>query len=249
MMVRVMLPIWLISWAVLLPLTSVNTGVSGHSGLDMFIFGNIGTTQQDRYAGHLYSPGYSRVRFKVADLRLFSDISHLIVWIWWNIKHEMAHYVRVRQHYLVSSSHSSTAQACTVLVTGIPPKYLSESALTRLFSHLPGGVRKVWINRDLGICPTYTTAIEGVQMLESAETSLLNTAIKRNNKKLKKAAKSGEAGKKAQTLSSPNLQAIRRLERPSSRSWYPRPSALRIGYPFSLGCLLHSPLGKESRHN
>jgi hypothetical protein len=32
-------------------------------------------------------------------------------------------------------------------------------------------------------------------MLESAETSLLNTAIKRNNKKLKKAAKSGEGGK------------------------------------------------------
>ena len=52
-MVRVMLPIWLISWAVLLPLTSVNTGVPGHSGLDMFIFGNIASTQQDRYAGHL----------------------------------------------------------------------------------------------------------------------------------------------------------------------------------------------------
>jgi len=53
MMVRVMLPIWIISWAVLLPLTSVNTGVPGHSGLDMFIFGNISSTQQDRYAGHL----------------------------------------------------------------------------------------------------------------------------------------------------------------------------------------------------
>jgi len=53
MMVRVMVPIWLISWAVLLPLTSVNTGVSGHSGLDMFIFGNIASTQQKRYAGHL----------------------------------------------------------------------------------------------------------------------------------------------------------------------------------------------------
>jgi len=53
MMVRVMLPIWIISWAVLLPLTSVNTGVPGHSGLDMFIFGNIAATQQVRYAGQL----------------------------------------------------------------------------------------------------------------------------------------------------------------------------------------------------
>jgi hypothetical protein len=53
MMVRLMLPIWLISWAVLLPLTSVGTGVASGSGLDMFIFGNIGTTGQDRYAAHL----------------------------------------------------------------------------------------------------------------------------------------------------------------------------------------------------
>jgi hypothetical protein len=53
MMVRVMLPIWLISWVVLLPLTSVKTAVTGHSGLDMFIFGNISSTQQPRYAGHL----------------------------------------------------------------------------------------------------------------------------------------------------------------------------------------------------
>ena len=53
MMVRVMLPIWLVSWAVLLPLTSVNTSVPGHSGLDKFIFGNIASTEQSRYAGHL----------------------------------------------------------------------------------------------------------------------------------------------------------------------------------------------------
>jgi len=52
-MVRVMLPIWLLSWAVLLPLTSVNTDVPGHSGLDKLIFGNIASTQQSRYAGHL----------------------------------------------------------------------------------------------------------------------------------------------------------------------------------------------------
>jgi calcium permeable stress-gated cation channel len=53
MMVRVMLPIWIISWAIILPLTSVNTGVAGHSGLDKFIFGNVSPTQQSRYAGHL----------------------------------------------------------------------------------------------------------------------------------------------------------------------------------------------------
>ncbi len=53
MMTRVMLPIWLISWVVLLPLTSVHTKVSGHSGLDLLIFGNIAPNKQGRYAGHL----------------------------------------------------------------------------------------------------------------------------------------------------------------------------------------------------
>jgi hypothetical protein len=42
MLVRVMLPIWLISWAVLLPLTSVKTIVPGFDqGLYKFTFGNI----------------------------------------------------------------------------------------------------------------------------------------------------------------------------------------------------------------
>ena len=53
MMVRIMLPIWLISWAVLLPLTSVHTKVSTHSGLDLLIFGNVDSDRQDRYVGHM----------------------------------------------------------------------------------------------------------------------------------------------------------------------------------------------------
>ncbi|KAH9026750.1 DUF221-domain-containing protein [Lactarius pseudohatsudake] len=220
MMVRLMLPIWLVSWAVLLPLTSVNTNVPGDSGLDMFIFGNIGTTDQDRYSAHL----------------LLTWI--FTIWIWWNIKSEMAHYVRVRQHYLVSSSHSSTAQACSVLVTGIPPKYLSESALTRLFSHLPGGVRKVWINRDLGDMPDlHNQRLKACQMLESAEISLLNMAIKRNSKMLKNAAESGDGGKDGsdtgttkpasdpETRQTPIDELVPKGKRPSHRlppfSWMP----------------------------
>jgi hypothetical protein len=53
MMVRIMLPIWLVSWAVLLPVTSVHTTVSGHSGLDLFIFGNVAANRQPRYAAHV----------------------------------------------------------------------------------------------------------------------------------------------------------------------------------------------------
>ncbi|KAH9962925.1 DUF221-domain-containing protein [Russula dissimulans] len=178
MMVRITIPIWLVSWAVLLPLTSVNTDVSGHTGLDKFIFGNVSDTSQPRYSGHLVLTW------------IFT------IWIWWNIRHEMKHYVDVRQQYLVSPTHSSTAQACTVLVTGIPPEYLSELALTRLFSHLPGGVRKVWVNRDLKDIPDlYDRRLQACSALESAGTSLLNMAVSRN----KKEKKAGKASSKDQS--------------------------------------------------
>ena len=51
MMVRVMLPIWLVSWAVLLPLNSVETSVSSFSeGLYRFTFGNIDASKSsNRY--------------------------------------------------------------------------------------------------------------------------------------------------------------------------------------------------------
>lgn len=53
MMARIMLPIWLLSWAVLLPITAVHTDVTGHTGLDIFTFGNISNIRQTRYGVHL----------------------------------------------------------------------------------------------------------------------------------------------------------------------------------------------------
>ena len=105
----------------------------------------------------------------------------------------MGHYIHIRQQYLISPSHSSTAQARTVLVTGIPPEYLTESSLSSLFSHLPGGVRKVWINRDLGDMPDlYNQRLKACQMLESAATSLLSKAIERNREQFTNPAKFGD---------------------------------------------------------
>jgi calcium permeable stress-gated cation channel len=53
MMVKIFLPIWFLSWAVLLPVNSVNSHVQGLTGLDRFTFGNIEKTEQDRYAAHI----------------------------------------------------------------------------------------------------------------------------------------------------------------------------------------------------
>jgi calcium permeable stress-gated cation channel len=69
------------------------------------------------------------------------------VWIWYNIKQEMTHFITTRQEHLIAPGHASSVQATTVLITGIPAKYLNEQALLKMYSHLPGGVKKIWLNR------------------------------------------------------------------------------------------------------
>ena len=128
MMVRIFVPIWLLSWVVLLPVNSVQT-TGGRDGLDQFTFGNVTKRERSRYWAHLLL------------LYVFTG------WMLFNIRKEMSDFVTERQIYLVDPEHSATAQARTVLVTGVPHKFLSERALIRLFSFLPGGVQKVWLNR------------------------------------------------------------------------------------------------------
>ena len=53
MIVKIIVPIWLISWVVLLPVTSVGTSVPGRTGLDRFTFGNVAPNDSSRYAAHL----------------------------------------------------------------------------------------------------------------------------------------------------------------------------------------------------
>ncbi|SRR6266545_149885 len=48
-----LIPIWIISWVVLLPITSVNTSVPPLSGLDIFTLGNVETAKKARYAAHI----------------------------------------------------------------------------------------------------------------------------------------------------------------------------------------------------
>lgn len=59
----------------------------------------------------------------------------------------MKHFVLTRQRWLVDPANANMAQANTLLITGIPQKYLTEAALMDLFNVLPGGVRKIWLNR------------------------------------------------------------------------------------------------------
>jgi calcium permeable stress-gated cation channel len=102
----------------------------------------------------------------------------------------MNHFVHIRQHWLISEQYATSAQASTVLIRGVPQRYLSERALIKLFEHLPGGVAKVWLNRNLKDMPDiYERRLDACARLESAETALLNTATKLRNKRAKIARK------------------------------------------------------------
>lgn len=48
LMVRVFVPIWLVSWVILLPVFSVGTSSGSTDGLTQFQFGNVGSNAQAR---------------------------------------------------------------------------------------------------------------------------------------------------------------------------------------------------------
>lgn len=77
------------------------------------------------------------------------------------------------------------AQSKTVLVTGVAKEYLTVEALTQFCSILPGGVKRVWLARNLGDLPdVFDRRLDACGKLESAETSMLKMAAKaiRKNK-------------------------------------------------------------------
>ncbi|KAG8811094.1 hypothetical protein FRC19_004102, partial [Serendipita sp. 401] len=164
MMARIFLPIWIISWIVLLPITGAGN-TNGLTGLERFTFGNVRREQLPRYSAHVVL------------------IWGFTIWILYNIKTEMATFIKLRQEHLVDPVHSASAQANTILVTGVPRMFLDENAIARLFAHLPGGVKKVWLNRDLKELPdVYDRRLKAANKLESAEIALLKTALKLNKK-------------------------------------------------------------------
>jgi len=174
MMVYMLVPIWLISWAVLLPVNAIRSPV-GQTGLNRFTFGNIKPDDFPRFSAHLI----------LAYLFTF--------WIFWVVRGEMRHFITVRQKHLIDPAHARSAQASTMLVTGVPPRYLHPASLKALFGIMPGGVKRVWVNRDLKDLPDlWDERLAVVNKLESAETALMNTAATLEQKRQKAIAKGKE---------------------------------------------------------
>ncbi|GAC71956.1 uncharacterized conserved protein [Moesziomyces antarcticus T-34] len=162
MMLWVFIPTFVLSWIVLMPTYGANTTGEG-TGFNRFILSRVGTSSQQQK--RLVAPLLVQYIFTF--------------WLLWNIRSRMSKFIKLRQQFLVSPQHANSAQARTVLITGIPNELLSEKKLRAIYSQLPGGVAKIWLNRNLKELPDlFDEREKWCNKLEGAETSLIKTAYK-----------------------------------------------------------------------
>lgn len=120
---------------IILPiLAGVNSTGSFASGLDSLSWSNISASPSKLHVTHL-----------ILCIALSGGLCVVL-------HRELSFYVKRRCSSLVSPSHISRASSSTILVRNIPSVDTAEAPTTlylkQLFDSFPGGVRRVWINRD-----------------------------------------------------------------------------------------------------
>lgn len=146
------------------------TGGGGQQGLDILSFANC--AKEERYYAHA-----------------------LVAWVFvlfvlYTIYRELIFYINLRQAYMFSPLYGPRISARTVLITCVPPEYMSETALRRVFDN----VKRIWINGDTDELEELVKERDEVAMkLEAAEVKLIKAADQARRKK-GGAATSHEAG-------------------------------------------------------
>ncbi|RGP76997.1 hypothetical protein FLONG3_4935 [Fusarium longipes] len=138
------------------------------TGLDTLSWGNVAPKNSSRYGAHL----------------LMAIL--VVIWVCTVFFFELRVYIKVRQDWLTSAEHRLRASATTVLVNSIPSKWLSEEALMGLFDVFPGGIRNIWLNRDLSTLLDKVKERNKIHLqLEQAQTDLIKDAKKAQLKQQK----------------------------------------------------------------
>ncbi|OKL55615.1 hypothetical protein UA08_09062 [Talaromyces atroroseus] len=193
MLLKIFLPLGLVILPILIPMNKIggkDNNVISHNndttwnitGLDQLAWSNITPNHTDRYWAHLVLAVLSIIYI----CAVFFD--------------ELRGYIRLRQAYLTSPQHRLRASATTVLVTAIPKGWLTVEALTNLYDVFPGGIRNIWINRQLDELNEKVKLRDKLALaLEAAETELIMKCKKSQLKKAKAEAK--KAGKKSKNES------------------------------------------------
>ena len=173
MCLKIFCPSAIIILPILIPLNVVD-GKGGRTihgarynvtGLDTLAWSNVAPENTDRYWAHLILA------------------VGMIAWVCFLFHRELLHYVAKRQEYLGTPSHRLKASSTTVLITDIPQELCTTESLMELYGDFPGGVRRIWLNRDFkSLVSKHELRKQWEDRLENAETNLIRKAIKQNRK-------------------------------------------------------------------
>ncbi|CAG8642475.1 274_t:CDS:2 [Acaulospora morrowiae] len=142
----------IIGIGILLPVNYVNQ--RDLPGLNSFTMGNI----KDSY--RMYAHVIAAYIFSATTLYF--------------LHRENCTYIRLRHEYFTTPEHRISLRATTILILGIPKNICNEKDLKELFDIFPGGVKRIWINRDPGnIAKLHTAREKLVVNLEASETALI----------------------------------------------------------------------------
>jgi len=173
MCLKIFTPMTVIIMPILIPLNvkqgkSTNTigGVAYNvTGLDTLAWSNVSPVNTHRYWAHLV--------LAVA----------VVAWVCYMFHQELRHYIVKRTQFLSSPAHRLKASSTTVLIQDIPDTLCNEQSLEELYGEFPGGIRRIWINRD------FTKLVDKDKLrrsfedlLENAETDLLRRVDKQSRK-------------------------------------------------------------------
>ncbi|KAF2433762.1 DUF221-domain-containing protein [Tothia fuscella] len=152
------------------------------TGLDTIAWGNLSPNHTSRYWAHCV--------LAVA----------VVIWVCFNFHKELLHYIVMRQEYLGSAAHRLKASSTTVLITNIPDETCSVEGLMSLYDDFPGGIRRIWINRNYEKLVYKDKRRKGFEgLLENAETDLIRKAVKRFTKMSRKTAMGANGPQQAVT--------------------------------------------------
>ncbi|KAF2102348.1 DUF221-domain-containing protein [Rhizodiscina lignyota] len=149
------------------------------TGLDKLGWSNVSPENTGRYWAHL----------------VLAVV--VIIWICYVFHQELAHYIKKRHEFLASPGHRLKASSTTVLIMDIPEKLCTDDALMDMYGDFPGGVRRIWLNRDFSALVNKDKLRRRLEdMLENAETNLIRMAVKKHKKASKR---NNTAGSQAST--------------------------------------------------
>jgi hypothetical protein len=187
MCLKIFTPMAIIIMPILIPLnvkqgkgTNTISGVTYNiTGLDTLAWSNVSPANTSRYWAHLILA------------------VGVVGWVCFMSHQELSHYITKRKQFISSLGHRLKASSTTVLIQDIPENICNEEALEELYGDFPGGIRRIWINRDFTILVNKDKLRKHYEdLLENTETDLLRKVAKQSRK-----VKSRQSGKSTQEAS------------------------------------------------